>query len=117
MSELPFDSVTHLWFTGVNNIDGALVLYDAWTNTERRILDGICLDIATPTESHQDRYYIRLQGYSPENNPSDPVTTDVELFEMDGESAVKIFRNGQVYILRNGHIYTVLGQKMERIGR
>lgn len=114
MSELPFGPITQLWFTGVNNIDGPLVLYDAWTNTERRILDGICLNIETPTQSHLARYYIRLQGYTPEDDSNNPIATGVELFEMDGEEAVKIIQDGHVLILRNGEVYTMLGQKVER---
>ena len=117
MSNLPYDPVTHLWFTGVNNIDGPLVLYDALTNTERDIIDGICLDIETPSQSHIDRYYVRLSGYTPDNPDTNPIATEVELFEMDGETAVKVFRDGNVYIIRNGHIYTMLGQKVERVGR
>ena len=114
MSELSFGPITQLWFTGVNNIDGPLVLYDAWTNTERRILDGICLNIETPTQSHLARYYIRLQGYTPEDDSNNPIATGVELFEMDGEEAVKIIQDGHVLILRNGEVYTMLGQKVER---
>ena len=114
MSELPFGPITQLWFTGVNNIDGPLVLYDAWTNTERRILDGICLNIETPIQSHLARYYIRLQGYTPEDDSNNPIATGVELFEMDGEEAVKIIQDGHVFIWRNGEVYTMLGQKVER---
>ena len=111
MSDLPFDQTTRLWFTGVNNIDGQLVLYDTLSGTERPIIDGICLNIETPEQSHLVRYYIRRSGYNP-NDPSNPVTTDVRFYETDEEGAVKIVRKGHVYILRNGHIYTVLGQKV-----
>jgi hypothetical protein len=37
IGDLPFEPVTHLWFTGVNAIDGELVLYDIITDTERDI--------------------------------------------------------------------------------
>jgi hypothetical protein len=110
-SELPFEPNSYLWFTGVNNIDGELVLYDTLSGTERPIIDGICLNIETPEQSHLVRYYIRRSGYNP-NDPSNPVTTDVRFYETDEEGAVKIVRKGHVYILRNGHIYTVLGQKV-----
>ena len=112
MSDLPFAEKTQLWFTGVNNIDGQLVLYDAQTDTERAIRDGICLDIETPAESHQLRYYIRRRGYTPAEG-NDPIATGVEHYETDGEQAVKFIHNGQVFILRNGHIYTAIGQKVK----
>jgi len=113
ISDLPYEPVTHLWFTGVNNIDGQLVLYDEWTNTERRILDGACLTIETPTQSHQKRYFIRRMGYTPDENATEtPITTGVEYYEQDDEQAVKIIREGHVLIIRNGHVYTMFGQKV-----
>ena len=110
MSDMPYDPVTNLWFTGVNKIDGELVLYDAQTNTERSIIDGICLKIETPQTNHQTRYYIRRRGFNPQD-PTDPVATDIPQFETDGEQAIKILQNGHVLILRNGHVYTMFGQK------
>ncbi|MBR4520029.1 MAG: hypothetical protein IKO63_01275 [Paludibacteraceae bacterium] len=113
MSDLPYDPVTHLWFTGVNNIEGQLVLYDALTNSERLILDGIRLDIPTPEASHETRYYIRRRGFDP-SNPDLPITTAIqEPYEQDAEaSAIKIIKDGHVLILRDGHIYTMFGQKL-----
>ena len=112
ISDLPYEPVTNLWFTGVNNIDGQLVLYDEWTNTERRIIDGICLDIETPEQSHQKRYYIRRMGYVPDE-PETPITTGMEFFDTDeNEQAIKIIKDDQVLIIRNGHVYTMFGQKV-----
>ena len=111
MGELPFEPVTHLWFTGVNAIDGALVLYDIITDTERDIIDGCCLDIETPDISHEIRYYIRRKGYKPDSGSS-PIATDLPLFDTDGENAVKIIKNGHVLIIRNGHVYSIFGQKI-----
>ena len=111
MSELPFGETTQLWFTGVNAIEGPLVLYDTWTNTEQPIIDGICLYIETPDMSHQVRYYIRRRGYNPDD-PTSPIATDVEHFEMDGQQAVKIVKDGLVMVIRNGHVYTMFGQKV-----
>ncbi|MBQ2607748.1 MAG: hypothetical protein II588_00870, partial [Paludibacteraceae bacterium] len=113
MSNLPYDPISYIWFTGVNNIDGQLVLYDAFTDTERRIMDGICLDIETPEYSHQTRYYIRRQGYSPSSG-GDPIGTGLEpsSYGEDQDKAVKFIHNGHVFILRNGHIYTMFGQKI-----
>ena len=111
MSNLPFEPVTQLWFTGVNNIEGELVLYDALTDTERTILDGICLKIPTPEVSHEARYYIRRRGFDP-SEPSNPVATTVEPAETESDPANKIIHNGHVYILRNGHVYTMFGQKL-----
>ncbi len=111
MSELPYDPVTQLWFTGVNNIDGQLVLYDALTDSERLIIDGIRLDIPTPDASHEKRYYIRRRGFDP-SEPSNPVATAIEPAETESDPANKIIHNGHVYILRNGHVYTIFGQKL-----
>ena len=112
MSNLPFDPVTKLWFTGVNSIDGQLVLYDAQTDIERPIIDGICLEIETPENSHEVRYYIRRHGYRP-GTATDPVATGFESWGTDEEEqAIKYVQDGVVYILRNGHIYTIFGQKI-----
>lgn len=111
MSDLTYEPTTQLWFTGVNNIDGPLVLYDAWTDTERPIIDGICLPVETPTESHQLRYFIRRPGYRPQD-PDAPITTRLEQFNTEDDQAVKFIQDGVVLILRNGHIYTMLGQKV-----
>ncbi len=112
MSNLPYAATTQLWFTGVNNIDGQLVLYDEQTDTERRIIDGICLSIETPSQSHLKRYYIRRMGYTPDE-PEAPIATGIEPYEMDDEQAIKIIRNDQVLIIRNGQVYTVFGQKVK----
>ena len=113
MSELPYNEVSLLWFTGVNKIDGPLVLFDALTGTEQPIVDGICIAIETPTQSHEIRYYIRRPGYDPDKqgDPDNPIATGVGYYNM-GDQAVKIIHNGQVYVLRNGHVYTMLGQKV-----
>ena len=113
MSDLPYDPVTHLWFTGVNNISGQLYLYDAVTDSERRILDGICLDIETPGQSHQARYYIRGRGFVPQTPEGQDVATDLEPAGQEDDSAVKFIRDGHVLILRNGRIYTMLGQQIQ----
>lgn len=114
MSNLPYDSVTYLWFTGVNGIEGPLVLYDALLGTERLIIDGICLDIETPEQSHELRYFIRRPGYTPENQSDDnPVTTGSSLTTNNQQPMTyKILRNGHVYIIRDGHVFTVFGQQI-----
>ena len=111
MSDLPYDPITHIWFTGVHAIDGPLVFYDALTDTERDIVDGICLNIETPEANHEARYYIRRKGYKP-GGTTDPIATGYETSGSDEEQAVKYIHNGIVYILRNGHIYTIFGQKV-----
>ena len=111
MSDLAYEPITYLWFTGVNNIDDPLVLYDEWNDTERPIIDGICLAIETPTQSHQKRYYIRRPGYRPQD-PDAPITTGFGNFEWDNEQAIKFIKDGHVLILRNGHVYTMFGQKV-----
>lgn len=116
MSALPYDPTTQLWFTGVNNIDGALVLYDALTDTERLICDGICLSIETPEVNHERRYYIRRRGFKPgANNGEEGVTTGIDSENTDKqttEGVQKIIREGHVLILRSGHVYTMFGQKV-----
>ena len=111
LSTLALNPVTELWFTGVNAINVPLVLYDAFTDTERPIVDGICLHIETPEESHQVRYYIRRRGFRPQDEQG--VTTGTPMFHYDDNAnAVKIIDNGHVYILRNGEVYTMFGQKV-----
>ena len=112
MSDLEYDAVTHLWFTGVNNIDGPLVLYDALLGTERAIIDGICIDIETPQISHQKRYYIRRLVMTPEEDPEPGTATGINNTNYNDEKAIKIVRNGHVYIVRNGHVYTMMGQRI-----
>ena len=111
LSTLALNPVTELWCTGVNAINVPLVLYDAFTDTERPIVDGICLHIETPEESHQVRYYIRRRGFRPQDEQG--VTTGTPMFHYDDNAnAVKIIDNGHVYILRNGEVYTMFGQKV-----
>ena len=110
MTPLPYEPVTYLWFTGVNNIDGELVLYDAWEDTERPIMDGIRIYIETPQVSHLTRYYIRRPGYRPSSEEDQPIATSLEA-PSTGETAIKIIKDNHVFILRDGHIYTVVGQK------
>ena len=115
MSDLPYDSITALWFTGVNNIDGKLFLYDALTDIERPIMDGICLTIETPAVSHERRYYIRRVATPDPEIPDDPIVTGVSYHSATpeyNEQAVKIMYNGHVLILRNGHVYTIFGQQL-----
>ena len=112
MSPLPYDPVTNLWFTGVNAIDGELVLYDALTDSERSILDGICLTIETPEANHETRYYIRRRGFRP-GGQDDPIATGIGTSSDEEARAQKILKNGHVLILRNGHTFTVFGQKIQ----
>ncbi len=114
MSDLPapYEPVTQIWFTGVNNIDGQLVLYDALMGTERAIIDGICLNIETPEQNHQRRYYIRRRGFDPEHGSGGEIPTGVEPTEQYEEQAYKIIYNGNVYIIRNGHVFTMMGERV-----
>jgi hypothetical protein len=113
-SNLPFDPVSYLWFTGVNSIDGELVLYDALTDAERPIIDGICLEIETPEVNHETRYFIRRPGYNPGNTGGNPpITTGVN--SVTGNPSpltLKLIKDGHVLILREGHLYSVFGQKI-----
>ena len=112
-SDLPFDPVTYLWFTGVNNIDGELVLYDALTDTERRIQDGICLEIETPEANHQTRYFIRRPGFDPYHpNDEQPIATGLENAIYNPSHVIKLLKDNQVLIIRDGHVYTVVGQQI-----
>lgn len=109
MSDLEYEPMTYLWFTGVNKIHGELVFYDAETESERAIADGICIAIETPTQNHEHRYYIRRRGYKEQSGTE--IATDVEIIEpADDEQVVKFIKNDQVYILRRGQVYTILGQ-------
>jgi hypothetical protein len=116
MSDLPYDPVTELWFTGVHNIDGTLVLYDALLDTERVISDGICLTIETPEANHQRRYYIRRRAanLNPQSGGEGvPTGIDNQVQETEQmEEVYKFIHEGHVLILRGGHVYTMYGQKV-----
>lgn len=112
ISDLPYDPVTRLWFTGVNNIDGQLVFYDALLDTERPVIDGTYIDIETPQQSHIKRYYIRRRGFTPGTTTEEQVPTGFGVLGTEKEQVVKIIQNGQVLIIRNGHIFTMFGQKV-----
>ena len=113
-TDLPFEPVSYLWFTGVNNIDGELVLYDALTGTERPIMDGICLSIETPEVNHETRYFIRRAGFDPAHPDDDqPLTTGVDPVTGNPSPVTyKLIKDGHVLILREGHVYSVFGQKI-----
>lgn len=112
-SDLPFEPDSYLWFTGVNNIDGELVLYDALTGSERLIMDGICLQIETPEISHETRYFIRRRGFNPNNSGGgDQIATGVTNTETNGTLTTKLLKDGHVLILRDGHVYSIFGQKI-----
>ena len=106
-----FDPETKLWFTGVNNISEPLVLYDAFTDTEHPIMDGVCIRIETPEQNNLMRYYIRRRGFTTHDSGGDTPTGIGSIVAQD-EQAVKIMYHGNVYILRGGHVYTVFGQKV-----
>ena len=110
MSNVEFEPQTKLWFSGVNNIDGSLVFYDAQTRTERPIADGICITIETPEQNHQKRYYICRRGFEPDGG--DDTTTGFEPTDNYEEQAVKFIQDDQVLILRNGQVFTIMGQKV-----
>ena len=105
-----FEPITNLWFSGVNNISEPLVLYDALTDTERPIMDGVCIRIETPQVNNLARYYIRRRGYT--SSTGDDTPTGLGIIGAEEEQAVKFIQNGQVFIMRNGHIYSVVGQKV-----
>ena len=113
-TDLPFEPVSYLWFTGVNNIDGELVLYDALTDTERPIMDGICMAIETPEVNHETRYFIRRPGYNPTEPVTDPpIATGTDPVTGNPSPVTyKLIKNGHVLILREGHVYSVFGQKI-----
>ena len=104
--------MTYLWFSGVNKIKDELVFYDAQTETERLIIDGICIAIETPMLNHERRYYIRRRGYKAPIGTD--IATDIEILEpADDEQVVKFIKNDHVYILRRGQVYTIFGQRVQ----
>ena len=111
VTSLPYDPLTRLWFTGVNNIDGQLVFYDALWDTEQPIIDGAFIDIETPQQSHFRRYYIRRRGFKPDDS-TDDTPTGFGFIDAEDEQALKIVKDGHVLVIRNGHIYTMFGQKV-----
>ena len=69
------------------------------------------LTIETPVQNHQKRYFIRRPGYRPQD-PDAPIATRLEQFNTEDDQTVKFIQDGVVLILRNGHIYTMFGQKV-----
>ena len=59
------------------------------------------------------RYYIRRPGYVPGQDDENPVTTGFTPLREDDAAAVKFIRNGQVFILRDGHVYSIYGQQIK----
>ena len=111
MSNRSYAPTTRLWFSGVHHISDALVLYDAVTDTERPISDGAYLDIQTPEQSHEVRYYIRRRGYK--QTTGTEVATGFEPTEPETDEVVKFIKNDHVYILRRGQVYTIIGQRVQ----
>ena len=71
-----------------------------------------CLNIETPEQNHQRRYYIRRRGFDPEHGSGGEIPTGVEPTEQYEEQAYKIIYNGNVYIIRNGHVFTMMGERV-----
>jgi hypothetical protein len=63
--------------------------------------------------SHQTRYFIRRRGFNPANTGDDqPIATGVESMGMNDMNVIKLIKDGHVLILRDGHVYTIFGQKI-----
>jgi hypothetical protein len=75
-------------------------------------MDGICLAIETPEMSHQIRYFIRRPGFNPNDPGDDNPATGIDQTANGKWENVKMIKDGHVLILRDGHVYTVLGQKI-----
>jgi len=59
------------------------------------------------------RYFIRRYGFNPdEPNGDQPIATGTETTETNDMNTFKLLKDGHVLILRDGHVYTLFGQKI-----
>lgn len=94
------------------NWDKEVYLLDSITGARTRILNGLMLTVPMP-DNHQLRYYIEGpdEYIGEEDEPSTP--TDFDTQTAPDTKAYKVLHNQQIYILRNGHTYTLTGLEVK----
>lgn len=96
------------------NWDKEIYLLDSITGARTRILNGLMLTVPMP-DNHQLRYYIEgPDEYIGSDANQDNTPTGVENTQTAPDSkAYKVLHNQQIYILRNGHTYTLTGLEVK----
>lgn len=94
------------------NWNKEVYLLDSITGARTRILNGLMLTVPMP-DNHQLRYYIEGpdEYIGEEDKPSTP--TDLDTQTAHDTKAYKVLHNQQIYILRNGHTYTLTGLEVK----
>lgn len=95
------------------NWDKEIYLLDSITGARTRILNGLMLTVPMP-DNHQLRYYIEgPDEYSGSDANKDNTPTGVEQTQSNYPQSKKVLHNQQIYILRNGHTYTLTGLEVK----
>ena len=94
------------------NWNKEVYLLDSITGARTRILNGMMLTVPMP-DNHQLRYYIEGpdEYIGEEDKPSTP--TDLDTQTAPDAKAYKVLHNQQIYILHNGHTYTLTGLEVK----
>lgn len=87
-------------------------LLDKVTGQRRRIMNGSIFTLPMPG-NHEERYIIEGpdEYIGEEDKPSTP--TDLDTQTAPDTKAYKVLHNQQIYILRNGHTYTLTGLEVK----
>lgn len=95
------------------NWDKEVYLLDSITGARTRILNGLMLTVPMP-DNHQLRYYIEgPDEYIGSDANQDNTPTGVEQTQSNYPQSKKVLHNQQIYILRNGHTYTLTGLEVK----
>ena len=87
-------------------------LLDKVTGQRRRIMNGSIFTLPMPA-NHEERYIIEGpdEYIGEEDKPSTP--TDLDTQTAPDAKAYKVLHNQQIYILHNGHTYTLTGLEVK----
>ena len=95
------------------NWDKEVYLLDSITGARTRILNGLMLTVPMP-DNHQLRYYIEgPDEYIGSDANQDNTPTGVEQTQSNHPQSKKVLHNQQIYILHNGHTYTLTGLEVK----
>ena len=95
------------------NWNKEVYLLDSITGARTRILNGLMLTVPMP-DNHQLRYYIEgPDEYIGSDANQDNTPTGVEQTQSNHPQSKKVLHNQQIYILHNGHTYTLTGLEVK----
>jgi hypothetical protein len=94
------------------NWNKEIYLLDSITGARTRILNGLMLTVPMPA-NHEERYIIEGpdEYIGEEDKPS--ISTDFDTQTAPDTKAYKVLHNQQIYILHNGHTYTLTGLEVK----